>query len=245
MSKIIKNEAIIIRKTKFSDSSLIVQLYTKENGKISALIKGARSSKSKIGTKIDLINHVEVVIYNKEDKDLQLVTQVNLINHFPHLRDNLEKIKYATAICELILKLIPDQESNERIFRGTIRILKLIEKGVESENFYFAQYLLFFIKEIGYELSFENCSECGNKITDNSDNAFSFANGIICKNCNQDKILTFQFSKELFNLFKCLTSRNNFITHNNKYIQNIIFILEKFLIYHNVDFKGIKSLNIL
>jgi DNA repair protein RecO (recombination protein O) len=245
MAEIIKNEAIVLRKTKFSDSSLIVQLYTKEKGKISALLKGARSSKSRIGSKIDLINHVEVIFYNKEHKELQLVTQVNLIDHYSHIKEDLDKIKYASAVCELILKLIPDHEVNEKLFRGSVRILHLIDAPNHDEILHFAQYLLFFIKEIGFEISFDRCSSCG-KVLDKPDtNAFSYSNGIVCNDCEEDKLLTYQFSEELFNLFKCLTTKNNIKSYNRNHAENIIFILEKFLIYHNSDFKGIKSLQIL
>ena len=245
MAVITKSEAIVLRKTKYSDSSLIVQLYTKDNGKISALLKGARSSKSRIGSKIDLINHVEVIFYNKEEKDLQLVTQVNLINHYPKIRENLEKIKYASAVCELVLKLIPEHESNDKIFRGTTRMLHLINNSNNDEPLLFAQYLLFFIKEIGFEISFEKCSNCGSEIDSDIGNAFGYSTGIICSECNEDKLITFQFPKELFNLFKCLTSKNNIDSYNTKHAENIIFILEKYLVYHNSEFNGIKSLQML
>lgn len=244
MAEITKNEAIVLKKTKFSDSSLIVQFYTKNNGKISALIKGARSSKSKIGAKIDLLNHVEIIFYQKEEKELQLVTQVNLVNHFKFIKENLDKIRYASAISELIIKLIPDHEIHEKLFRGTVRIFNLLNESEKSEGYLFAQYLLFFIKEIGYEISFDECSICGNKIEGMTDNAFSFASGIVCNNCNEDKLTSYQFSEELFNLFKCLNSTKNIRSFKSKNIDNIIFILEKYLIYHNSDFKGLKSLQI-
>ncbi|MCB9206594.1 MAG: DNA repair protein RecO [Ignavibacteriales bacterium] len=134
MAEITKNEAIVLKKTKFSDSSLIVQFYTKNNGKISALIKGARSSKSKIGAKIDLLNHVEIIFYQKVEKELQLVTQVNLVNHFKFIKENLDKIRYASAISELIIKLIPDHEIHEKLFRGTVRIFNLLNESEKSEG---------------------------------------------------------------------------------------------------------------
>lgn len=245
MAEIIKNEAIVLKKTKFSDSSLIVQLYTKDKGKISALLKGARSAKSKIGSKIDLINHVEIIFYNKEEKDLQLVTQVNLIDHFPNIKEDLEKIKFASSVCELLIRLIPDYEANDKIFRGTVRILRLIDESKNDEVLLFAQYLLFFTKEIGYEISFNNCSSCGRDLSKVDGNSFSYSNGIVCNDCSEDKLLTFQFSEELFNLFKCLTTRNIIDAYKKSDAENIIFILEKFLVYHNSDFKGIKSLQIL
>ncbi|MDX1700327.1 MAG: DNA repair protein RecO [Melioribacteraceae bacterium] len=245
MVNIVKNEAIVLKKTKFRESSLIVQLYSKEHGRISAIVKGARSPKSKIGSKIDLINHVEVVFYKKEEKDLHLLTQVNLINPFNRTKNELEKLKYASAVCELILKLIPENEASDIIFRGSLKILNLINKTDQDEIVLFTQYLLFFVKEIGYEINFNNCSNCGKIIEDNSKNAFSYSSGIICDNCNQDKMISFQFSEELFNLFKCLTSKIEIKSYNRKYFQTIITLLEKYLIYHNSEFNGIKSIQIL
>jgi len=245
MTKISKNEAIVLRKTNFRDSSLIVQLYTKEYGRISALLKGARSSKSKIGSKVDLINHVEIVFYKKEHKDLQLVTQANLINHFQIIKSDLERLKYASAVCELVLKLVPEDEPHEKLFRGIVKILKLMNNDKSDSVLLFTQFFMFFIKEIGYEISFTNCSNCGNLLKDSEKNAFNYSDGIICESCNQDKMQTFEFSKELFILFKCLTSKEKNISYKKSQLENIIFILEKFLIYHNMDFKGIKSLQIL
>ncbi|PID59285.1 MAG: DNA repair protein RecO [Ignavibacteriae bacterium] len=245
MSVIIKNEAVVLKKTKFSDSSLIVQFYTRENGKISAIIKGARSSKSKIGSKIDTLNQVEIVFYKKEGKDLQLVTQVNLIEHFPKLKEDLDKIKYASSIAELLLQLLPEQEVNDKLFRGTVKLFSLLNASEKNPLLLFTQYLIFFTKEIGYELSFEHCSNCSNLISDNSGNGFNYSDGIICKNCVESTLTTFQLSEELFNLFKCLSTKRKLMIINSQHLENIIFILEKFLIYHNPDFKGLKSLKYL
>lgn len=245
MVEIVKNEAIVLKKINFSDTSLIVHFYTKEHGKISALIKGARSSKSKIGSKIDLLNWVEIVYYNKEEKELQLVTQTNLIEHFAVIKSDLNRIKYATSICELIVKLVLEKDINAKLFRGITKILTMMNKSQTDPILLFTQFLVFFIKEIGFELSFNNCSICGNKLLENNQNAFSYSDGIICGNCNSDKITTYTFSKELFNLFMCLTNKNKSISYKNNDLENIIFILEKYLIFHNSEFSGIKSLQIL
>lgn len=245
MSEIIKDEAIILRKTKFSNSSLILQLYAKDNGKISVMVKGARSSKSKIGSKIDTLNHVEFVFYKKAGRDIQLATEINLIGHYPKIKEDLEKIKYASSVCELIMKLIPEHEASQRIYKGTIKMLNHFNNSHDSENLLFAKYLIFFIKETGFELSFEKCSICNKELKRADQNAFSYSDGIICGECNEDKLLTYQLSVELYNLFECLTKKNNIGSYKKENIENVIFILEKFLIYHNSDFNGLKSLKLL
>ncbi|MBK8946393.1 MAG: DNA repair protein RecO [Ignavibacteriae bacterium] len=245
MVEIVKNEAIVLKKVNFGDTSLIIHFYTKEHGKISAVIKGAKSGKSKIGSKVDLLNLVEIVYYNKEEKELQLVTQANLIEYFPIIKSDLERLKYASGICELIIKLVLEKDINAKLFRGVVKILTLLNKKESDPIFLFTQFLIFFIKEIGFELNFNNCSICRNSISENDQNAFSYPDGIICENCNSNKITTFEFSKELFKLFTCLTSKNKSISYKKNDLENIIFILEKFLVYHNSEFNGIKSLQIL
>ncbi len=245
MAEIVKAEAVVLRKTNFKDSSLIVQFYTKEFGKISAMLKGARSSKSKIGSKVDVLNHTEIVLYKKEERELQLVTQANLKNYFPNVKEDLDRLKYAAAICELILELIPENENNEKMFRGLTKIISLIDKKDSDPQILFARFFLFFIKEIGYEISTKNCIKCGAKLKSTQTNAFNYEEGIICSECYNENILSYKLSSELFELFDCLSTRKKINTVNRKSINNVIFILEKFLTYHIPEFKGIRTLKLL
>lgn len=246
MAEISKTEAIILKKTVFSNTSLIVQLYTKDMGRMSGIIKGALSPKSKIGSKIDLINNVELVFYHKEERELQVVTQANLINHYPIIKESIDKIKYASAVCELLLNLTPPHEVSDKIYRGSVRILSLMNDKPNNELLLFTKYLLFFIKEIGFEIDFDACSECGEKILESNSNGFNYSSGVICKKCNSDKLSTFQLSEELFELFKCLSSSNNDCKSIKiSMLENIVLILEKYLNYHIENFRGIRSLKIL
>lgn len=245
MTSIIKTEAIVLKKIDFSNSSLIVNLYSKDFGKISAILKGAKSSKSKLGMKVDMLNHLEVVIYRKEEREVQTISQTNLINHFPIIKTDLEKLKYSTAIMELILKLIPENEKNEKLFKALVRILNLINKVESDSLLFFTKFLIYFIKEIGFEISFTKCFNCGKNIDDSSDIGFNYSEGFLCSQCNKEKLSSFKFSEELFNLVKCLSSKNDISIYTNSNLKNIIFVFEKFLIFHNPEFKGIKSLQIL
>ena len=83
MSEIIKTEAIVLSKLDYRDTSKIANLFTEDFGKISVIIKGARSPKSKTGKIVDPLNHIRIVYYNKESRDLQLISDAESINYFP------------------------------------------------------------------------------------------------------------------------------------------------------------------
>ena len=241
MSEIIKTEAVVLSKMDYGDTSKIATLYTNEFGKISAIIKGARSSKSKVGLQVDLFNHIQIVLYKKDTRELQILTQADIISHFPAIKSDLSKLKYSTAVLELINSLTLEGEVNTRLFRGLVRILSLFNSSEEPPNVLLTRFMIFFMKEIGYELQFENCSFCEKSLLKEDKIFFSVEKGLLCKSCKDHYIGAYSISQELFNFLVCLTMKKSKLM-NFKEVDSAIFFLEKFLKYHIPEFKGIKSI---
>ncbi len=242
MSEIQKTKAIVLKKIDYGDTSKIATLYTKNFGKISCIIKGARSPKSKIGKIIDPLNNVEVVFYKKENRDVQLISQANLISNFTNIKEDLDKAKYATGVVELINSIFQEEYKNELIYKGSVRILELMNSGEDQPVFYFTKYFLFFLKEIGYEIQTSNCSRCSKNIGE-MNLSFNFETGIICEDCSNETVNSVKLSTELFKIILCLSLRNKSITYTNKDLNSILFLFEKYLTYHIPEFNGLKSLH--
>lgn len=244
MSEIIKTEAIVLRKINFGDSSRIALFYTKDFGKISGIIKGARSSKSKIGSMVDTINLLQLVLYKKDAREIQLISEVDLIKHFSHIKDDFQKLKYANAIIELLITMTSENEHNIKLFDGTVRILTLLDSTDENPQFLFVKYFFFFLKEIGYEFQIEHCNVCGKKINSGDQASYNYENGLICAECRIDRLTNFNFTEELFELLTCLNSKRNNIKYSEKDLDLIMRMLEKFLMYQLHEFKGLKTFNL-
>ena len=161
MSEIIKTEAVVLSKINYGDSSIISSLYSKDSGKMSVIVKGGRSSKSKIGMMVDPLNHLEIVFYKKESRDVQLLSGAEIISHFHHLKEDLDRLKYSYAVIELVKNLSPENEPNKKIFDGLVRILSLFDSSNENPEILFGRFFLFFVGEVGYELQLFKCSVCG------------------------------------------------------------------------------------
>lgn len=245
MSEIIKTEAIVLRKLDFGDSSRIIHLFTDDFGKLTAIIKGARSSKSKFGLVLDTINHVQLILYKKETREIQLVKEADLINHFPVIKENFERIQFASAMLELLFNLTVENEVHKKLFTGTVKALQLINDSEKDPKLYFTKYFIFFIREIGYAISLESCSICGKGIQPNENLAFNYDSGLVCKDCKSDRLVHVEISKELFNLLTCLNLKKNDIKYDQKSLDKIIVLLEKFLKYNLQEFKGLKSLELI
>ncbi len=243
MTEIIKTNAIVLKKLDYQNTSKIATFYTYNYGKISAIIKGARSAKSQIGPVVDVLNEVQLVVYKKNTRSVQIVSQVELLRYFKNIKSDLKKLKYSSAVIELLNSLILESEINFKLYKGTIRILELMDSSTGKAEFLFVKYFLFFLKELGYQLSFDNCAVCGKKFKKGK-KAFNYEIGFICEICMKNSLYSIEFDEELFELIKDLTYKASKTPYNQNQLNKILYFLEKYLIYHNPEFAGIKSLRV-
>ncbi|MEW6652593.1 MAG: DNA repair protein RecO, partial [Bacteroidota bacterium] len=237
-------KAIVLRRLDFGDTSRIVHFFTEEYGKLSAMVKGAKSPKSKTGFAIDVLNVVELVLYKKETREVQLVSQVELLKHFQKIRDDFEKFRFASAVIELLATIISESEPHPKLYEGSVKILSLIDSSNESPKILFTKYFFFFLKELGYEFQFGHCSLCGRAISKGEQASYNFEAGMACIDCRADKIANFNFSEELFELLFCLNQKKCLCAYRDEDVNSILVLLEKFLSYNVGEFKGLKSLKI-
>jgi DNA repair protein RecO (recombination protein O) len=244
MTQLLKTEAIVLRKLNYGDTSKIATLYTEEMGKLPIIVKGGRTSKSKMGFIVDPLNIIQVVLHNKESREIQLLTQADLVLSPAFIKEDLERIKYASAISELIFSLIPEREPNHKIYKGLKKILGLLNEDGENPKIIFVRFFLFLIKEIGYEIEFTSCSDCGKDMQEEKEAFYSLQKGILCPGCKENHVIFFEFSQELLQNLICLTSKKKGTFADMKMLDTMIFFLEKYVSFHIEEFKGIKSLHI-
>lgn len=243
MSDIIKTEAVVLHKIKYGDTSLIVTLFTKDYGKLTAIVKGGRNPKSKLGLVVDTFNHLQIVFYKKDSREVQLISSADIISHFPNIKTDLEHQRYAQAILELVKILNVEHEANHKLFNGLVRIFSLMNQSNESAAVLFARFFMFFLSELGYQLQLERCSGCGKKELLNSELSYNFDLGIFCKDCKGTVVESFSINSELFRGLICLKSNKNIPEGCKDHIEKAISFMEKHLKHHVTDFRGIHSLS--
>ena len=77
-----KTDGVVLKAVEWSETSLIVTLFTKEFGKISAIAKGARRLKSPFESALDLLSLSSVVFLKKSGESLDLLTEAKLQRRF-------------------------------------------------------------------------------------------------------------------------------------------------------------------
>ncbi len=94
--------AILLRKRKLSDTSLIVSWCTESLGCIQTAARGARRAKSPFAGKLDLFFEAEIQISRSRKSDLHSLTEVVLKNPFGGIRENFRRTQAASYFVELI-----------------------------------------------------------------------------------------------------------------------------------------------
>lgn len=245
MSLIIETEAFVLSKLDYGDTSSIISLYTLAKGRLSVILKGGRNPKSKMGMIADPLNYLHVIIYDKPSRELQLLTSADIISHYPHIKADFSKIKYSQAILELIKKLTPEHEPNARIFKGISRIFELIDSSEEPAEILFGRFLMFFLKELGYELQLNKCASCGKTTLRNIELSYNFEIGILCNECKNSYLENFRIQPELFEYLLCLKYNEKLEAPGAVIPDRANIFMEKFLMYHIPDFKGIQTFQLL
>ena len=94
--------AILLRKRKLSDTSLIISWCTESLGCIQTVARGARRAKSPFAGKLDLFFEAEIQIARSRKSDLHTLTEVALKNPFGGIRENFRRTQAASYFVELI-----------------------------------------------------------------------------------------------------------------------------------------------
>src|SRR5216110_559599 len=95
-------EAILLRKRKFSDTSLIVSWCTESLGCVQTVAKGARRTKTPFAGKLDLFFEAEISVVTSRKSTLHTLTEVVLKNPFAGIRQNYLRTQAAAYFVELI-----------------------------------------------------------------------------------------------------------------------------------------------
>jgi DNA repair protein RecO (recombination protein O) len=123
-----KTEAIVLRSLRFSEADRILHLYTAERGRVGAIAKGARKTKSRFGARLEPLSHVELLLHEGSG-ELHTVTGVELLRSHRAARENPYRLAIGLIGAEAMLRLFGEPEANERAFGALARFLDLVDEA--------------------------------------------------------------------------------------------------------------------
>jgi DNA repair protein RecO (recombination protein O) len=109
-----KTEGIIIKRRNIGEADRLLTVFTKDHGKLQIKAKGVRKITSKRSSHIELLNHSMLHVYRGYTSPM--LTEVQSIESFSEIKQDLKKVGIAYHICELIDGLCPENQEHRQIF---------------------------------------------------------------------------------------------------------------------------------
>ena len=174
-------EALTLKKFPMGEADLLVTLYTRERGKVRAVARGARRSNSKLVGHFEPLTQVKLSL--AQGRDLDHVTQAQVLSGFAPLKENLGTITKGLYLAELVDGFGSEANPNQPLYRLVIDSLHAIEADPDSDLplRFFELHLL---QVCGLMPELYRCVECRNSLTPGHHRFSPNLGGTLCPDCN-------------------------------------------------------------
>lgn len=140
---------IVLHSFKYSDTSLICNIYTESHGKLSFLVQGARKRKAKLKANLfQPLFLLDLEIYYKEKRQLQKIKEAKNSYPFQSILYDDSKRAIAIFLAEVLNKTIQSEDIDNQLFEfvsNHIKLLDIKEKGLANFHLYFLIQLTKFV----------------------------------------------------------------------------------------------------
>jgi DNA repair protein RecO (recombination protein O) len=162
-----RTEAVVLRSLRLGEADRVLHLYTLERGRVGAVAKGVRRTKSRFGARLEPLSHVEVMLH-QGGGELHTVTGVDLVRSHRAAREDTARLNVGLVGLEAMLRLFPEQEANERAFTALTRFLDALDEtdvaaGPPARNALALSFQLKLLWLSGYLPHLTSCAECGSE----------------------------------------------------------------------------------
>jgi DNA repair protein RecO (recombination protein O) len=173
--KLYRDNGIVLRTIKLGEADRIVTLVTEGRGKVRAVAKGVRKTKSRFGGRLEPMTHVALQLY--EGRELDTITQVETVDTFRAIRDDLDRVTRAQGLLEVVDQVAQERQANAPLYRmlvGALRALAAADAPLLVPAFFWKLLAL-----EGFQPLLDQCVACG---TDADLVAFDLEEGgILCR----------------------------------------------------------------
>lgn len=154
-----KDQGIVLRTMKLGEADRIVTILTQGTGKVRAVAKGVRKTRSRFGARLEPFTHVDLLLY--QGRELDIVTQADIITSFREVRGDYGRFTAGEMILEATDKVVEERERNTRVFMVLLGALRrLIQPEADAATVADA-FLLRLTALSGFSPALTACAECG------------------------------------------------------------------------------------
>ena len=187
MSGLYHDVGVVLRTYKLRESDRIVVFHTLDNGKVRAVAKGVRKTKSKFGARLEPMSHVKLLLYR--GRELDIVSQAEAVESLSPMLSSLDRASQGLAALEAVDQLSLEREPNPQLYRMLVGVLRTIAERPSPLNVP-AFYWKLLARE-GFSPQLEVCVRCGDAEPEVQLVAFDLnEGGVLCRSCRSGRAIS-------------------------------------------------------
>ena len=246
-----KTQAIVIRTFPLQEFHKIITFYTPDFGKVKAVAYGVKSPKSRLSGSLELLNHGTLLFQHRENRELQNITDFNLIDGFDAIRSDFTRITYGCYFAELVDSIASEGVASPEIFNLLHTTYQLLTH-TDDVPLLARAFEIKFLDCAGYGPELSQCVHCGSAVTGRTTAGFGIAfsvryGGVLCGACKNRDGAAFTIALGSCELLKVLRrsegERFNRIRASTRNHQELKRLLGSFIEYHTE--RSLKSLKFI
>ena len=179
-------EAIVLRTTPFSETSLVASLFTRQLGRLPVVAKGARRPGKAVAAALQPTNEITCLVYNKPQGGLRTISQVELQKAHPSFAASAVRFGVAARALELVASETPEEETAPSIYFLLKEILDVFESASLADvRVSLCSFELQLQSTLGYGLQVTTCARCGASVDPTALVISPSSGGVLCHRCHR------------------------------------------------------------
>lgn len=199
-----RSEAIVLRRTDIGEADRLLTLYTHDFGKMKAVAKGSRKPQSR------KTGHVEPFMRTQflfaEGRGLNIITQAEMVEGYPELRQDLVRSTYASYAVELLDRFTVEDDHHSGVYQLLADALGWFAVGDDlllAARFYELKLLSL----VGFRPQLFHCVSCGEPIQEQDQFFSGELGGLLCPDCGSIDRRSRQISSVAVKVLRYLQTR--------------------------------------
>ena len=178
--RVVETAALLVRSVAFGESDIVATFFTLTDGKISAMVRGARRSTKRFGGGLEPIHELAITFEDK-GRELTSLKESKLLHVRMGLIGSLDAMNAAGTALRWVRHGCPPRTPEPETWTRLARLLDVLDSGTPPDP-PLATFGLGLLQDLGYALDFSHCVKCGRECPPDRP-AMVGSSGIVCSAC--------------------------------------------------------------
>ncbi len=179
-SRVYRTESIVLRRQDLGETDRIISVFTPSQGKLRALAKGVRKPGSRKAGHVEPFTRNSLLV--AKGRDLDIITQAETIEAYPHLRQDLDRLGQAAYVAELVDRFGLEATESHALYHLTARTFERLD-GEENAAAALRYFQIRLLDLSGYRPELSRCVNCAEQAQPQDQYFSASEGGLLCPKC--------------------------------------------------------------